>query len=125
MDQDQIKITLADQGAFVSGSADLRPEFLQLLNRVGDSMSDTDGVVTVSGHTDSIPMAFSMRFKSNWDLSAARSASVADYLITQGYLGDTEVSVQGYADTVPIATNDTAEGRAKNRRIEIMIDKKG
>lgn len=125
MDDDQIKITLADQGSFVSGSADLRPQFLNLLSRVGQSITDTNGVVTVSGHTDNIPVAFSMRFNSNWDLSAARSASVADYLISSGYLANGSVSVQGFADTVPVDTNDTPAGRAKNRRIEITIDKKG
>ena len=125
MDDDQIKITLADQGSFVSGSADLRPQFLNLLSRVGQSITDTNGVVTVSGHTDNIPVAFSMRFNSNWDLSAARSASVADYLISSGYLVNGSVSVQGFADTVPVDTNDTPAGRAKNRRIEITIDKKG
>lgn len=125
MEDNQIKITLADQGSFVSGSADLRPQFLSLLNRVGESISGAAGSVTISGHTDSIPIAFSMRFNSNWDLSAARSASVADYLVTQDYLSTGSVSVQGFADTVPLAPNDTADGRARNRRIEIMIDKRG
>ena len=125
MDDEQIKITLADQGSFVSGSADLRPQFLNLLSRVGQSIADTKGAVTVSGHTDNIPVAFSLRFNSNWDLSAARSASVADYLISSGYLANGSVSVQGFADTVPVDTNDTSAGRAKNRRIEITIDKKG
>ena len=125
MEDNQIKITLADQGSFVSGSADLRVQFLGLLDRVGQSISDAGGSVTISGHTDSIPIAFSMRFNSNWDLSAARSASVADYLVTQDYLSTGSVAVQGFADTVPLAPNDTADGRARNRRIEIMIDKRG
>jgi chemotaxis protein MotB len=68
-----------------------------------------------------VPVAFSERFQSNWDLSAARSASVADYLVGEGFIAPDAVTVTGYADTVPIASNDTAAGRAQNRRIEITV----
>ena len=76
----------------------------------------------VAGHTDSVPVAFSERFQSNWDLSVSRSASVVDYLVGQGFLDSEKVTVTGYADTVPVASNDTAAGRAQNRRIEIMVN---
>ena len=78
-----------------------------------------------SGHTDNVPIAFSRRFQSNWDLSAARSSSVADYLLENGYTDAGRVTVTGFADTIPVASNDTSEGRSKNRRIEIMIDSSG
>ena len=78
-------------------------------------------LVEIEGHTDNVPVAFSERFQSNWDLSAARSASVADYLVGEGYINPEAVTVTGYADTVPIASNDTATGRAQNRRIEITV----
>jgi chemotaxis protein MotB len=77
--------------------------------------------VTVAGHTDNVPVAFSERFQSNWDLSAARSASVADYLVGEGFIVPGAVTVTGFADTVPIASNDSAAGRAQNRRIEITV----
>ena len=118
---DEVKISLADQGAFVSGSADLRTSFYSVLASVGQALVDSPGEVTVAGHTDDVPVAFSERFKSNWDLSAARSASVADYLVGEGYINSGAVTVTGYADTVPIASNDTATGRAQNRRIEITV----
>jgi chemotaxis protein MotB len=118
---DEVKISLADQGAFVSGSADLRSSFFAVLTSVGQALAQSPGEVTVAGHTDNVPVAFSERFQSNWDLSAARSASVADYLVNEGFIQPSAVTVTGYADTVPIASNDTAAGRAQNRRIEITV----
>ena len=118
---DEVKISLADQGAFVSGSADLRSTFYAVLSSVGQALAESPGQVTVAGHTDNVPVAFSERFQSNWDLSAARSASVADYLVGEGFIPPDAVTVTGYADTVPIASNDTAAGRAQNRRIEITV----
>jgi chemotaxis protein MotB len=118
---DEVKISLADQGAFVSGSADLRSSFYTVLTSVGQALADSSGQVTVAGHTDNVPVAFSERFQSNWDLSAARSASVADYLVGEGFIVPGAVTVTGYADTVPIASNDNAAGRAQNRRIEITV----
>ena len=118
----QVKITLADQGSFTSGSADLRAEFYGVLNRVGEALGQTTGEMVVAGHTDSVPVAFSERFQSNWDLSVSRSASVVDYLVGEGFISSQQVTVTGFADTVPIASNDTAAGRAQNRRIEIMVN---
>ena len=69
-----------------------------------------------------MPIAFSERFRTNWDLSAARSAAVADYLLNNSQLSAGRVTVTGFADTKPIDTNDTPLGRSKNRRIEIIID---
>ena len=71
---------------------------------------------------NNVPVAFSERFRSNWDLSAARSAAVADYLLDSASMEGGNVMVTGLADTKPIMSNDTKEGRAKNRRIEIVID---
>ena len=75
----------------------------------------------IEGHTDNIPVAFSETFNSNWDLSAARAASVASYLTDRSGLASERVEVIGFADTVPLASNDSADGRSRNRRIEIRI----
>ncbi len=119
---DKIIVRLAEQGSFRSGFADLQPGFLPLLDRVGGAVAQTDGTVSIEGHTDNVPIAFSERFQSNWDLSAARSAAVADYLLGNTELQQGRVTVSGFADTKPLDTNDTAEGRARNRRIEIIVD---
>ena len=119
---DQILISLSAQGSFRSGFADLQTGFLPTLRSVGDSISSASGQVTISGHTDDVPIAFSDRFDSNWDLSAARAAAVADYFFNTTEIEDQRISVFGYADTKPVAPNDTPQGRSENRRIEILID---
>jgi len=120
-DGDRIIVRLAERGSFKSGYAELQPGFLPLLDKVGDSIADASGTLTVEGHTDNIPIAFSDRFRSNWDLSAARSAAVADYLLDNTAIENGRVMVTGFADTRPLTTNTTAEGRARNRRIEIIL----
>ena len=119
---DQILISLSAQGSFRSGFAELQTGFLPTLRSVGESISTATGKVTISGHTDDVPIAFSDRFDSNWDLSAARAAAVADYFFNTTEIDDQRVSVFGYADTKPVATNQTPQGRSENRRIEILID---
>tara|TARA_B110000908_G_scaffold171656_1_gene235190 strand:- start:625 stop:1824 length:1200 start_codon:yes stop_codon:yes gene_type:complete len=121
-DGDKIIVRLASQGSFVSGSSNLQPGFAGLLTRVGNSLSATSGKVRVEGHTDNIPVAFSERFNSNWDLSAARSASVADFFVGNSELDQSSITVAGFADTRPIESNNTAAGRARNRRIEVIVD---
>ena len=119
---DQILVQLSTQNSFRSGDADLRTDFLPTLSAVGDSITDLNSKVTVSGHTDSIPIAFSERFLSNWDLSAARAAAVADFFLDTNAVIDSRIDVVGFADTKPVASNNTSEGRSQNRRIEILID---
>ena len=92
-----------------------------ILKKVGGSLSGSKGLISVEGHTDNVPIAFSDRFRTNWDLSAARSAAVADYLLAGGYVQPGRVNVLGFADTKPIDTNETSAGRAKNRRIEVIV----
>ena len=119
---DQILVQLSTQNSFRSGFAELRTDFLPTLSAVGQSITDLNSKVTVSGHTDSIPIAFSERFLSNWDLSAARAAAVADFFLNSNAVADSRIDVIGFADTKPVASNDTPEGRSQNRRIEILID---
>lgn len=121
----RIIIRLAEQGSFRSGSADLQPGFTALLSDVGRSVAPTPGRVFIEGHTDNVPVVFNERFRSNWDLSGARAGAVADFMTTQGGVTPGRVSVAGYADTRPIDSNDSAQGRSRNRRIEIIIDGAG
>lgn len=118
----RIIIRLAEQGSFRSGSADLQPGFISLLKSVGDTVGKAQGRVFIEGHTDNVPVVYNDRFKSNWDLSGARAGAVADYMTGNTGLASGRVSVSGYADTRPIDSNDSAEGRAKNRRIEVIVD---
>ena len=122
LDGDQVIIRLGQQDSFASGSADLQTGFTQTLTDVGNAVSSTGGMVRVEGHTDNIPVAFSERFRSNWDLSSARSAAVANFLLDNSNLEAGRVTITGLADSDPIADNDTAAGRAQNRRIEVIVD---
>ena len=121
LDGDDVIITLSEQGSFQSGSAELEQSFFDVLNRVGASLVGVGGLVEIEGHTDNVPLAFGGRYRDNWDLSSARSSRVADYLLQQGFLMAGSVVVEGYADTKPVASNDSLEGRALNRRIEVIV----
>ena len=121
-DGDSVIIRLGQQDSFSSGSAELQPGFTETLISVGNAINNTGGLVRVEGHTDNIPVAFSERFRSNWDLSSARSASVANFLLDNSQLQPGRVTITGLADSKPIADNSTAAGRAQNRRIEVIVD---
>ncbi len=120
-DQERIVIRIEERGSFPSGSADMSAGLASLLASIADVLADMPGMLTVEGHTDDIPIR-TARFRSNWDLSAARAASVANALLGKRVLQPTRLSVQGYAETRPRADNVTPEGRALNRRVEIIID---
>ena len=120
-DGESIIIRLTDQGGFGSGSANLRPDFTSLLDSVGDSLTGASGLIQIEGHTDDVAMSFGNRYRDNWDLSSARAASVADYLQERGSIAPGSMVIKGFADTNPIASNDTATGRSENRRIEVVV----
>jgi len=121
-DGQKIVIRLAEQGSFVSGQADLQPGFLPLLQKVGKTIADGKGTVKIEGHTDNVPVIENPKFKSNWDLSAARSSAVADFLASKAGVTMNRISVSGHADTRPVDNNGTPQGRARNRRIEVIVD---
>ena len=124
-DGDLIIIRLAEQGTFDSGQAELKPDFFSLIDSVGASIAGAPGRVSIEGHTDNVPIGFGSRYRSNWDLSAARAAAVADYLVNGDFVQAGRVSIKGFADSRPLADNNTALGRANNRRIEIIVDGAG
>lgn len=121
-EQDEVIIRLASQDSFRSGSADLTSGFSELLAEVAGTIASADAQrVRVEGHSDNLPIAFSDVFRSNWDLSSARASAVTNLLLADPALADIQFSVVGFADTVPIASNETPEGRAQNRRIDIKL----
>ena len=121
-EQDEVIIRLASQDSFRSGSADLTSGFSELLAEVARTIASANAQrVRVEGHSDNLPIAFSDVFRSNWDLSSARASAVTNLLLADPTLADVQFSVVGFADTVPIASNETPEGRAQNRRIDIKL----
>ena len=119
-DEDLV-IRLAGEGSFISGSDSLQPQFETLLLKIGKQLELSKGRIRIEGHTDNTKIAFSERFMSNWDLSSARSSSVASVLIKEAGISVDRLIVAGLADSVPLESNDTANGRATNRRIEIIV----
>jgi chemotaxis protein MotB len=111
---------LTDNLLFASGSATLQRGANQLLDEVAQLLNlDPSHPITVEGHTDNQPIA-TAQFPSNWELSTTRATNVVRFLISRGVSAD-RLGAVGYADLHPIASNATAAGRAKNRRVEIVL----
>lgn len=117
----QIIVRLKEQGTFDSVSADLKPEFKPVLEIIHKTLAETEGTYRIEGHTDDRPI-HTARFRSNRDLSSARAVSVVHALFDDEKLHQKHFVVSGLADTRPLDGNDTSEGRARNRRVEVVID---
>ena len=115
-------ITFVSEVLFDSGKAKLKDDALGKLDKVAGVLKTTvkDLNVGVEGHTDDVPIKYS-GWKSNWELSSARAMSVLHYLIDVEEINPDRLSATGYGEYRPVALNDTAEGRQKNRRVEIVI----
>ena len=116
----KVIVHIMENASFDSGYADVRTEFMPALNKIASLIDNNSGEVTISGHTDNVPIA-NERFRSNWDLSTSRAVSVAHELLRASQLDPDNVIVTGHADTRPRAPNDSDENRAKNRRVDIAI----
>ena len=121
-DEDKVIITVGAGGAFASGSADLTPEAIAIMQQIAGVNAENDSEITVSGHTDDVPLIFGSRYRDNWDLAAARSASVVQSLSSDGVISDDRLEAISYGESRPLESNETAIGRSKNRRIEIEIN---
>lgn len=117
---DRVLIRIRERGSFGSGFAELQQEFLPILKLIADVLNQRDGHFVIAGHTDDIPIE-TRRFRSNWDLSAGRAASVVHYFIQQGDVDPERMEIRAMADNEPIVPNDSWENRAKNRRVEISV----
>lgn len=116
----KIIIRIQEKGSFPSGSASMDPGFEGVVDRISQVLAAKPGKIVVAGHTDNVPIR-SGRFRSNWELSAARAVTVLHALLRNPGLDPNRVLVEGYADTRPLVDNDSAENRAKNRRVELVL----
>ena len=121
-EDDKVIITVGAGGAFASGSADLTPAAIDIMNRIAEVNAAGKSEIKVSGHTDDVPLIFGSNYRDNWDLAAARSASVVQAFATNGTISEERLEAISYGESRPVEPNDTADGRAKNRRIEIEIN---
>lgn len=122
--RDRLTINMVDRVLFDSGQAQIKPAGVKVLKQVSDILKTvTDKQIRIEGHTDNVPISSKLqdRFKTNWELSTARATTVVRYLIDQGSVDRQHLSAVGYADTQPLASNDSEEGRSSNRRIEIVL----
>jgi chemotaxis protein MotB len=117
---DRVLIRIRERGSFGSGRAELKKEFLPILKLVGTVLNQRNGLFIIAGHTDDIPIE-TTRFRSNWDLSAARAASVVHYLIREGDIDPERMEIRAMSDNEPIVPNDSWENRAQNRRVDISV----
>ena len=122
--RDRLTINMVDRVLFDSGRAEIKPAGLKVLKQVGDVLNKiTDKQIRIEGHTDNVPISTKLqdKFKTNWELSTTRATTVVRYLIDQGGVQPQSLSAVGYADTHPIESNDSEQGRSSNRRIEIVL----
>ena len=113
-------IHIREKGSFALGSADVKDDFLPVLATIHSLLEQTEGVIRISGHTDNLPIS-TARFRSNWELSSARAVSVLHELVDIEGLDPARFVVTGYADTRPVASNDSSFDRSQNRRVDISI----
>lgn len=119
----ELRVDLVDAILFDSGEAVLKPEGREVLKRVASVLVSTDKLVQVHGHTDNVPIRgqLAKTFPTNWELSAARAVNVARFLQDETNIQPERLSANARSEYAPRASNDTDEGKQKNRRIEILL----
>lgn len=128
--QNQVKVQMTSEGLVISlltdkalydsGSANLRPETVGLLEEVGSVLKRTEPTVRVEGYTDNTPIHTSL-YPTNWELSAARAAGVTRFLVEKGYIDPHKISLAGYGEFHPTHPNGDANGQQLNRRVDIVV----
>jgi chemotaxis protein MotB len=113
-------VSLKEAGFFDSGQAQIKPSAYELINTIAEAMTQYNNPLRLEGHTDNIPISTS-QFPSNWELSTARAVNGLKYLIKNFDVDPDKISATGYAEFRPLADNATAEGRAKNRRVDLVM----
>ncbi|MFZ1748500.1 MAG: flagellar motor protein MotB [Nitrospirales bacterium] len=115
-----LNIRIKDDALFQSGSARLNPQIIEFIDLIAGLVKELPNLISVEGHTDNQPIRSSL-YPSNWDLSTARANTLVRYLIDQHHLADYRLSSSGYAGTRPVELNDTPQGQASNRRVELIV----
>ncbi|MEK0313812.1 flagellar motor protein MotB [Cohnella sp. 56] len=116
-----IAIRLSDRFLFDLGKADLKPEARPALDKLSSLFTKLDTTISIQGHTDNLPIQPGSAFQDNWGLSSGRALSVLRYFVDSRKLPEKLFEIAGYADTRPVAANDTEANRQKNRRVEILV----
>ncbi len=120
-DEKGLNIQMKDSVLFDTGKAELRSDSKNVLDKVSDLIGKVDNKIIIEGHTDNVPIN-TPAMPNNWHLSSARALSVLDYFLgSKKILNPQRFSAQGCGEYRPIAKNDTDEGRAKNRRVNIIV----
>ncbi|MEN8741294.1 MAG: flagellar motor protein MotB [Phaeobacter gallaeciensis] len=120
--EDKVVVTVGAGGAFPSGDADLTAEAREIMARLAFSAMSDASSITVTGHTDTVPLSGASPYRDNWGLAAARASSVVRELSGSGLIDEDRLTATSRGESAPVSDNDTAEGREKNRRIEIEIN---
>lgn len=125
----QIKLEINERGLLIrfldtvlfdSGKADLKPQAMEIIDKISNVLIESNKKVTVEGHTDNVPIS-TFKFPSNWELSTTRAVNVVKYMIDKNYINPVRLSAAGYADQHPISDNNTVESRKNNRRVDMVI----
>lgn len=120
IDERGLVISLQDTVLFASGSDKVEDSQRGIISKIGTILKDTSNFIRVEGHTDNVPIK-NAKFSSNWMLSSARSCNVVEVLISDSKISETRLSSLGYGEHRPISSNSTTEGKAKNRRVDIIV----
>jgi chemotaxis protein MotB len=119
-EEDGLVVSLREFGFFDSGSAQLKPGALPALDRIASLLAIRTYKLRIEGHTDNVPI-HTQQMSSNWELSTARATALIELLVTRYRFGPERLSAAGYAEYHPVAGNSTPQGRAQNRRVDIVI----
>lgn len=120
----KLKVTLVDKILFDTGKVEIAKRGKEVLLELADTLRENkDQNIVVEGHTDDVPIGLALieKYPTNWELSAARAVGVVRFLQEKGWLEPERLSATGYSYYKPVASNDTAEGRRQNRRLEIIL----
>ena len=120
--EDKVIVTVGAGGAFPSGTAQLTPAAKKIMSNIAEVNKKGNSNIKVTGHTDNVPLLFGSQYRDNWDLAAARAASVVQNLQETNVIDSKRLIATSKGETQPIASNQTRQGRSKNRRIEIEIN---
>lgn len=121
-DERGVVIRIMDKAFFDEGKADIKADAKRALDKISYILRDIKNHIRIEGHTDNTPIR-NVEFKSNWELSVRRATEVVRYFIEKGAISPERISATGYAEYRPLVENSTAENKALNRRVEIIIER--